>query len=88
MTLLKVERCRFSDQINTLFSISLHFIGWTVVLCHATVGTLSVDKLLVLPFFELLDQLSEGSQLSRVDKVELIDEIYEMLKASIQVRLC
>ena len=58
------------------------------MLCHATVGTLSVDKLLVLPFFELLNQLGEGSQLSRVDKVELIDEIYEVLKTSIQVCLC
>ena len=57
------------------------------MLCHATVGTLSVDKLLVFSFFDLLNQLSEGSQLSRVDKVELIDEIYEVLKTSIQVRL-
>lgn len=57
------------------------------MLSHAAVGTLGVNHLFVFPFLELLDQFGEWCQFARIDQVELVNEIYEVLEARVQVRL-
>jgi hypothetical protein len=37
----------------------------------------------VFPFFELLDELSKGSKLFLVDKVELVDKVDKVLEAGV-----
>jgi hypothetical protein len=66
----------------------LHIAGGASVLSHAAVGTLSVEKLLILPFLKLLNKFRKRCKLTRVNQIELVDEIYKMLEACIQMRLC
>ena len=42
----------------------------------------------ILPLLELLDKLSQGCQFLLVHQVELVDEVYEVLEAGVQVSLC
>ena len=72
---------------NLNCSVSLHVSGGTTVLCHAAMGTLIIDHLLVFPLLKLLDELGKWGQLSRVHQIELINEIYEVLEAGAQVGL-
>jgi hypothetical protein len=44
--------------------------------------------LFVFSFLELLDQLGQWSKFARVDELELVNEVDEVLEARIQVRLC
>ena len=72
---------------NLLTSVALHVTSWPIVLRHATVCTLRVNQLFIFPLLELLNQLGQWSQFTRVNQIKLVDEIYEMLEACIQVRL-
>ena len=43
---------------------------------------------LILSLLELLYKFSEWCQFLSIDQIELVNEIYEMLKASVQMRFC
>ena len=57
------------------------------MLSHTAMSTLCIQYLLIFPFFELLDELGERSQLSRVHQIELVYEIDEMLEACVEMGL-
>ena len=47
-----------------------------------------MDQAFVFSFFELLDQFCQWCKFSLINKVELINEIYEMLEACVEMSFC
>ena len=75
------------NLILSIYSVIFEVTCWTAVLSHATVSTLCIDYLFIFPFFELLDKFCKRGELPRVNQIELINEIYEVLEAGVQMSL-
>ena len=70
-----------------ILASGMRTLGLEVLLRLASHGVVAVHYLFIFSFLKLLDEFCQWCKLSRIDQIKLVNKVYEMLEAGVEMCL-